>query len=354
MTEKILFDSHKLIYHPKRISEWLEGKNIYPIYAEISPTQACNCRCTFCVFNYLNHKPVFIDTTILLKRVKEMAKLGLKSINYSGEGEPLLHKNIIRIITETKKTGIDVSLSTNGILFDKKTAETTLSNLSWIRFSINAGTKDTYTKVHRVNSYTFNKIIDNLSSAVEIKKKYNYPVTIGVQLILLPENLSSVLALAKLTKKTGADYFVVKPLIPHPKNKGQINPLISFVTIESLKNKLGSLNKGQFSCTLRLKTFKKLKEKRTYKKCLALPFFVQISSCADVYTCIPYVGNENFKYGNLYKNTFQEIWLSKKRKMINGMIKKLDVNKCMPCCRPDETNRFLWQLKNPPLHVNFI
>ncbi len=37
MEDTIRMDSHKLMYHPCRVSDWLQGKEIYPIEVEISP-----------------------------------------------------------------------------------------------------------------------------------------------------------------------------------------------------------------------------------------------------------------------------------------------------------------------------
>ena len=43
MSDKYKIDSHKLIYHPTRVSQWYEAKDdwnklkvVYPIYVEIS------------------------------------------------------------------------------------------------------------------------------------------------------------------------------------------------------------------------------------------------------------------------------------------------------------------------------
>jgi len=60
-------------------------------------------------------------------------------------------------------------------------------------------------------------------------------------------------------------------------------------------------------------------------------------------------------YGNMYENTFKEIWEGNKRhKSVQWAEGKLDTNQCRLNCRMDEINRYLWDLKNPPEHVNFI
>jgi len=53
--DKYRIDSHKLIYHIPRVSDWLNDKVVYPIYMEISPVGSCNHRCIFCAYDYIGH-----------------------------------------------------------------------------------------------------------------------------------------------------------------------------------------------------------------------------------------------------------------------------------------------------------
>src|SRR3989339_1244937 len=94
MTDKFRIDSHKLLFHPTRVSDWIQGKNVYPLYMEISPTGGCNHRCTYCALDFMGYEKRNLDTAILKARLKEMAGLGLKSVMYAGGGEPFPHPDM--------------------------------------------------------------------------------------------------------------------------------------------------------------------------------------------------------------------------------------------------------------------
>ena len=145
--EDLRIDNHKLMYHIERVNDWVKGKDIYPVYIEISPSGVCNHRCIFCAFEYLKYRPRFIDKDILRRTLKELAKCGVKSVMFSGEGEPFLHKDLPALILYAKKTGLDVACAINGVLFSPDIAARCLGALTWVKISINAGTKKTYAKI---------------------------------------------------------------------------------------------------------------------------------------------------------------------------------------------------------------
>lgn len=347
-------DSHKLIYHIDRVNRWFNGENIYPIYIEVSPCGTCNHRCIFCAFDYLSYKPQLIDKNIFIKTLSELGSLGIKSIMYAGEGEPFIHKDMVEFITHTKKRCIDCAIATNGILLNKEKIERILPSLSWIRVSINAGKKGTYEKIHKAKSNDFNTVIKNLETMVKVREKNKYKSTIGIQIILLKENYDEIITLAKLLKNIGADYLTIKPFIQHPMSHNIIKKEFSIKKLTTLSEELKKINNNDFKIIFRLHGFDKLNKERIYKKCLGLPFFSEIVSNGYVYTCGPYLENKKFCYGNIYKNTFKEIWNSKTRKNVLKMVSNINPNKCMTNCRLDEINKYLWELKNPLPHDNFI
>jgi len=304
----------------------------------------------------MGYKPDFIKTKIIKERISELSTLGLKSIMYAGEGEPLLHKDLPEIIAHTKKSKIDVSVTTNGVLFEGEVADTILKNSEWVKVGIDAAKGSTYAKIHRCDPSDFDKVVDNIISAVEFKNKKDYKAALGIQLLLLPDNKDEVIELAKKSKNIGVDYFVVKPYSQHIQSKTKRYDSVKYDDYKDLEEELNELDSETFDVVFRAYTMGKWNNsERNYDSCLALPFWSYIDSRGDVWGCSVYLGDERFLYGNIYEGSFKDIWEGSKRADSLAWVEKnLNIKDCRINCRMDEINRYLWDLKNPPVHVNFI
>ena len=304
----------------------------------------------------MEYQARFLDKVLLKDRLSEMASLGLKSVMYAGEGEPLLHKDIGKIINHTKKVGIDVAITTNGVLLKEDLIESTLENITWIKVSINGATKETYANIHKTNPDNFDRVIENVSYAVKLRQNKGYKCALGMQLILLPENWHEADLLAQQAKDIGMDYLVIKPYSQHPLSRTTKYRNIKYTDYLHLANKLSTFNNNKFCVIFRIKTMKKWDEgQRSYRQCLALPFWSYIDASGNVWGCSAYLTDERFKYGNIYENTFKDIWEGEKRlQSLKWVERELDINQCRVNCRMDEINRYLWDLKYPSEHVNFI
>ena len=363
MSDKYAIDSHKLSYHPQRVAKWIEAgddleklKTIYPVYIEISPVGACNHRCTFCGVDYIGYQNIRWEAELLKERLSEMSKEGVKSIMFAGEGEPLLHKELDDIIEHCANVGISSSITTNFVFLNEKNVDKFFKNASWIKISINAGTKETYSAIHRTKEDDFNKVIENMKLAVKVKKENNYKCTLGAQMLLLPENQNEALTLAKIVKEIGLDYLVIKPYSQHLFSETKIYKDIDYKPMLELEKELKKLNDENFNVVFRSNTMKKLDSGQSYNKCYSTPYFwAHLMANGDLYGCSAYLQQSKFCYGNLKENTFQEVWESEKRiKSITYVKEKLDISGCRANCRMDEVNRYLWRLKNPQDHDNFI
>lgn len=356
MSDEYRIDSHKLMLHPRRVARWLDGEIIYPVYMEISPSGACNHRCTFCALDYMEYRPSFLNTAVLKERLAEMGRLGLKSVMMGGEGEPLIHRDISEIILHAKACGIDVAMTTNGVLLSQEFAEKTLDSISWIKVSINAGTPDTYAGIHRTKAEDFERVMSNLADAARINRERGSECVIGAQMILLPENAGEVEQLAARCREARLNYLVVKPYSQHHKSLTHEYEEFDYAPHLAMVRKLETFNDAEFRIIFRENTMKKMhRSRRGYERCQALPFWSYIDSDGNVWGCSAYLGDEQFLYGNINEQSFEQIWSGERRKKNLQFVHcDLDPEGCRMNCRMDEINLYLWELTHPSAHVNFI
>ena len=340
--DKFRIDSHKLEFHPHRVSQWLAGKDdwetakkIYPLYVEISPSGACNHRCSFCAVDYVGYKPLLLSKDVLLARQFEMADLGVKSIMYAGEGEPLLHPQIDALNYNASAAGLDTAFTTNGVLLHKLE---TLRWCSWVKVSVNAGTRETYAKVHRTKEKDWDTLWKNIRAAVKRKGT----CTLGVQMVCLPENAGEEKALQALCDDAGVDYCVFKPYSQHKmsitKQYEGYKPIAFPMSAKTV---------------IREEAIKT--EAHSYEKCNATPFFwAYVMASGDVYSCSAYLLDDRFNLGNLNESSFQDIWEGNKRRKNWEFVRNaLDIHECRVNCRMDKANRYLAGF-NQQEHINFI
>lgn len=351
---KLPLDSHKLQYHPRPVADFLEGKEVIPIYAEISPVAYCNHHCVFCNFNYLGHKGKF-PAGRMITLVEELAAAGVKSVVFAGSGEPSMHQDTFPAIVRAKEAGLEVAMSTNGALLKYEHLETIARDLTWVRFSISGGTPEIYSEVHRTKKEDFHVVLNNLKKLREIKDRTKSSVTIGTQLLLINENKDDVIPHARIMKECGADYFVVKHFCENDTN--MFNSDVSFRTQEfmnRLKDAARELSDSGFQFIVRDESY--LYRKRHYNRCYGLPFIIYFAEDCEVYSCFSHIYDKNTSLGNIERQSFIELWHSKtKIEALDYINNTIDKDRCQANCRHHRINEYLWDLKhNQPEHLNFI
>lgn len=356
MAGRLYMDGTKIDRHLDEVVKWQKGERFAPIHMEVSLANVCNQHCVFCYIDW-QHGKNMMPPEMVEKLIRDAKRIGVKSALIAGEGEPTVNKAYVRAFEIAGEIGFDMALNTNAVLITEEEMGRALPHMSWMRVSMQAPTRELYTSIHKAEPGHFDRVVKNLEACVKIKRDRKLNVTLGLQQVLLKENAHTVADLAQLAKDIGFDYYVIKPCHPHELNK------IGYETVGRLVEKhrdvlekAQSLSTDKFKAVVRWNFLQEVEQPRTYAKCLALPFIIQIGALGNVYTCYPMSDRKEHLYGTLRDKSLEEIVFSPDFQKTCGWVEdNVDVSKCMPTCRQHNANKYLWSLKEEvPAHLNFI
>ena len=211
---KLILDSHKLSYHYDRLEAWESGERIAPVSVDMALTRACGAMCSFCYAMVQEpQERSGIKTKDALDLLDDFAEVGVKAVSLISDGESTLSKAYVPFIQHASKIGIDVGNATNGWEWEPEKIEQVLPYLTWVRFTVAAGTPGGYSKImFKGPDHTdvFDRAISHIKYAVALKKKLKLDVTLGIQMVLMPEFKEEIIPFAKLALDLGVDYGVIK------------------------------------------------------------------------------------------------------------------------------------------------
>jgi MoaA/NifB/PqqE/SkfB family radical SAM enzyme len=364
MKDKYMMDSTKMMYHPERITKFLQGERIPPLHIDVGLSKGCNIRCIYCFGTLQENKykkgmKDYFPKKPLLKYMRDAGTIGVKSMGIIGEAEPTLNPYLYDAIDEGTKSGIDMALGTNGILFDSgKKGRKALENLKWIRFNISAASKEMYKTIH--NSDAFDTVIEKIKFCVKTKEENGFPVTIGLQSVLVPEDSGEMVPLAKLGKELGVDYFVIKQCGDSQSNViGTHNRYNEYQEI--INNHL--LGEAELESTDKYNVIVKWGHIQTgynftFDHCVGMPFVLYSSGEGKLFGCGMFFDRkywDDFLLGDLTKESFIDIINSKRYEEVYERHKKIDCKTfCYNSCRTNKVNEYIWNLTHRPPHVNFV
>lgn len=156
--------------------------NLSKTTLRIELSNICNHHCIFCPNSKMNRKRCYMDEELIYRLLKEGRSLekggGIEEVGLFMNGEPFVSKNLSSYIRYAKEIGYrHVFITTNGALADANKLKNVIdAGLDSIKFSINAGSRDTYKIVHGYDDY--DKVIENLKFVYQYKIKNNLDIKI--------------------------------------------------------------------------------------------------------------------------------------------------------------------------------
>lgn len=365
---ELVLDGHKLLWHKDRIEAWLRGERIAPITIDCALTRRCSYKCVYCYGKLQANDEKKMTKDVIFRFLDDAAHIGVKAISFVSDGESTCSPYIYDAILRGKSNGLDMALGTNGYLLKKDKLEDILPCLTYLRFNISAASPSRYAQIMGCKKNCFYKVRETIKECVRIKKENNLPVTLGLQMVLLPQFADQIIPFTKLGKELGVDYAVIKHCSDDEKGNLGVDYSKYFELVDILKE---AEKHSSDNYLVKVKWSKILSGgKRAYAQCFGPAFIMQMSGSGLVAPCGMLFNSryKKFHIGNIAEKSFKEIWQGKRYREVIGAIgsDKFDAKTmCGSLCLQHKINEFLWALKNRgvslekpkgsiPAHINFI
>lgn len=138
---------------------------------QIESSLACNLKCIMCPWPQFrtdvdNKGQMAQETWEALDPYLN----DVKSIDFTGGGEPLSQKNLIAWMNQAKIAGCKVGFLSNGVLLSEEKAEKLVDlGADWLAFSLDGATRETYEKIRQGSD--FDKVCRNIKYLAGLRKE---------------------------------------------------------------------------------------------------------------------------------------------------------------------------------------
>ena len=194
-------------------------------YLRISITEKCNLRCTYCMPAEgiaLTPRPHLMTEDEIVSIAQTFVDLGVTKIRLTG-GEPLVRKEAHGIIERLGQLGVQLTLTTNGLLVHDFISTFKKAGIKALNVSIDSLQKEKYKAITRRDS--FNQLWNN----IELLQQNDFQVKLNVVLIK-GFNDNEILDFIALTKAQKLQIRFIE-FMPFDGNQWNKEKLVSYAEI---------------------------------------------------------------------------------------------------------------------------
>ncbi len=332
----------KLLRHSDVVERMLNQEVVYPISVELDLSNVCNHNCPWCSFSgFRQENWVSWPEDRVYTLLEELAEVGVKSITFTGGGEPLVHKRAADLFQRTHDLGMQYGVVTNGRRLEGTVADIVAQTATFVRVSLDAGTTQTHQMLHATAMPEYSRILGNMT---KVRGLAGGRLTIGASMCIFDVNRREIVEAARRVKATGANYLEVRPVFPTEWRGGGFgNPLTDEYVDEAKANLADAKAQHDgngFTVIGMIHRFDQVKDKsKQYEKCRIGPLTTVINADGFIYHCCIQRGMPEFRAGSVLDKPFKEVWWNAQHR---EMVADIDVTKCPPC-RYDGYNQLIEQ-----------
>jgi MoaA/NifB/PqqE/SkfB family radical SAM enzyme len=194
------------------IEEPLTDRPPLPRSLYLETTSRCNSLCETCILTFGGREPQRDLTWDEFRRVVDQFP-DLERVLLHGIGEPLLNRDLARMVGHLKARGTHVLFNSNAITLSPKLAGALLdAGLDELRVSLDASTPATYARIRGVDA--FDKVVRNLEALHGLKTERGVArPAVSLWFTALRDNIEEIPGLVPLALRVGAPEIHLQRLV---------------------------------------------------------------------------------------------------------------------------------------------
>jgi len=306
-----------------------------PRYIQIEPTNRCNQRCVMCPRNDQLDVPIGDMGLEVFKDIINKLPFATDLL-LNGLGEPILNRDLPKMIAYANSKKINVSINSNCALINKTLSEELVeSGLHLIKISMDSADPQIYQSIRRA---PLEPVIKGIKTLVEIREKKNSKKPyLWFNSIIMRQNYKDLLDILCLGEKLKVDMVRFKPLGILGVSQNTKMLVKKNELQKSLEETLHSVRHINIKHNLKelLDNFDIYYRPKEKIPCYAPWFELYIQYYGGVRLCCNFF-SKKYDIGNILKNNLKEIWNGAKMKQIRKEFIK--GNTYFPVCQ--NCNRF--------------
>jgi radical SAM protein with 4Fe4S-binding SPASM domain len=304
------------------LSNYLKNNKKHPRSIFIEVTPLCNLRCVFCPC-YIKGEEVTKDRKTKYMSLENFQKI-IDHIDgkfnfqicFTYSGEPLINKNIFKMVGYLNDKDIPSVIHSNAMLLaPKKISEMLDSGLDRFVVSFDGATKETYEDIRRGSK--FDKVVDNIRNLIQERNSLGLSKPfVEMQFVVTSKNKHEIPLFKALCDELGVDNGYTKTLLvfQDTANKDYVKEVKEyFIEDDVARYKLGENNE------LILKDLGPCPE---IQNCVITVDGDVVICCFDVHG--------KYKHGNAIEKSLTDIWDSEEYRDFR---KNIMNKRALPICK---------------------
>ena len=296
----------------------------------VEVTNRCNLSCPTCQLGTDEAYKGYDKADVTFEQFKKIIDQipSLVYVTLQGVGEPLLNKDIMKMIQYCSSKGIATYINTNGtILTEAKSRELIDSGLYNLSISINSFDEKIFADTRSGASIV--KITENVKRFIELKKEQNKkrPI-ISFRAILMKETEPTMEELIFKSEELGVDVLYIQLFMSMIADKNLWESSLKKDEIEAFSEKLRHWKK---QVKLKIVTESFGESSNNLGQCKLPWFSPNITAEGFVTPCCTISNPSMLNMGNAFETPFEKIWNSKQFTDFRAGFYKQQPKECVGC-----------------------